>query len=174
MKGKLPRLGPVCYRGRAYVFWTHTTERRARFALSDTFHSRFREVLTHTCARYKLAVPAYCIMPDHIHLLLIGLSELSDQRIATKYLRTQLNPIIRPAVWQRQAHDHVVREDERSNGIFANTIQYILDNPVRAGLAESWQGYDYLGCLLVGYPHLDRRDSRFQEIFWKVVNDADA
>lgn len=170
MKGKLPRLAPNFYRGSAYVFWTHTTEQRIRFPLTDIFHSRFREILAHCCARYHLAIPVYCIMPDHLHLLAIGLSEDSDQRKATAYFRKHLSPLIAPAVWQRQAHDHVVREDERANGIFADSVDYILENPVRAGLVDGWKQYSYTGCLLVGFPCLERRDSKFNDVFWKSVN----
>ena len=110
MKGKLPRLDPQHYRGRAYVFWTHTTVDRCKLPLGALFHAQFREILTDTCARYQLTVPVYCIMPDHLHLLMIGLGENSDQRKGTAFLRKQLSPLIKPTVWQRQPHDHVVRE----------------------------------------------------------------
>lgn len=172
MKGKLPRLNPERYRGRAYVFWTHTTINRGKLPLGDLFHTQFREVLTHTCARYRLAVPVYCLMLDHVHLLMIGLGEDSDQRNATKFLRGQLSPLIQPTTWQRQPHDHVVTEDERSHDIFADSINYILQNPVRAGIVQEWKEYSYLGCLVAGYPSLDRRDPKFLEIFWRIVNSS--
>jgi REP element-mobilizing transposase RayT len=169
MKGQLPRLQAEHYRGRAYVFWTHTTDRRERFPLDACFHFNFREILLHTCLRYRLATPVYCIMPDHIHLLWIGLDAGSDQRKACSFLRKYFGQRMAPVRWQQQAHDHVVCEDERQSGQYADTINYILQNPVRAGLVEKWQDYSYLGAMLSGYPDLDRRDAGFHERFWGLV-----
>lgn len=169
MKGKLPRLDPAHYRGHAYVFWTHTTEQRKLFSLDTPCHLNFREILLHTCLRYRLATPVYCIMPDHIHLLWIGLSPESDQIKASSFLRKYFGCHIRPLTWQRQPHDHVVREEERSLGRYVDTIFYILNNPVRAGLADQWQDYPYLGAMLPGYPDLDRRDEDFHERFWALI-----
>ena len=168
MKGKLPRLDPSFYRGRAYVFWTHTTERRERFDWNPARHFCFREILLHTCLRYHLATPVYCLMPDHIHLFWIGLAESSDQRRASSFFRKYFGQHMRPN-WQQQPHDHVVREDERRTGRYADTVQYILANPVRANLVEQWENYPYLGAMLPGYPDLDRRNPDFQERFWKCV-----
>lgn len=169
MKGKLPRLDPANYSGRTYVFWTHTTGQRAKFALTNELHYFFREMLLHTCTRYRLATPVYCIMPDHIHLLWIGLNSESDQLKASSFLRKYFGLGILPLRWQRQAHDHVVREDERASGRYGDTIQYILNNPVRAGLAENWIDYPYLGAMLPGYPDLERRDPNFHDRFWKLI-----
>ena len=170
MKGKLPRLSPEHYRGQAYVFWTHTTERRERFNLGSEFHLHFREVLLHTCVRYCLAVPVYCIMPDHIHLFWIGLDPGSDQRKASSFFRKYFGRRILPVRWQRQPHDHVVREEERVSGRYADTVNYILANPVRAELAEHWQDYPFLGAVLPGYPDLDRRKEGFNELFWGLIS----
>jgi len=168
MKGKLPRLDPSFYQGRAYVFWTHTTEQRAWFDWNDARHAYFREILLHTCLRYRLATPVYCLMPDHIHLFWIGLAKGSDQLKGCAFFRKYFGEVMQPE-WQPQAHDHVVRESERSSGLYADTIQYILNNPVRAELAERWEDYPYLGAMLAGYPDLDRRDPDFHERFWKCV-----
>ena len=174
MRGKLPRLDPSFYRGCAYVFWTHSTDQREKFPLSREFHLSFREILLHACARYQLASPVYCIMPDHIHLFWIGMDLKSDQLKASSFLRKYFGERIRPALWQRQAHDHVVREDERASGRYVDTINYLLANPVRAGLVERWQDYPYLGAMLVGYPDLDRRRQDFNDLFWKLMGEGDA
>ena len=161
-------MDPSFYKGKAYVFWTHTTERRDRFELNDLFHFRFREILAHTCFRYRVVTPAYCIMPDHVHLVWIGYADNADQKRATRFLRKELRSIIAPCTWQRQPHEHVVREQERKDGIYADTIRYILSNPVRAGLADRWQDYPYIGSVLPGYPLVDLRQENFRELFWKI------
>ena len=72
--------------------------------------------------------------------------------------------------WQRQAHDHVVTSDERETGIYQDTIHYILQNPVRAGIVENWREYPYIGALVPGYPPLERQDPEFHEQFWKIYH----
>lgn len=167
-KGKLKRLVAEHYRGRACVFWTHTTEHRAPLPLSAEFHARFREIMTHASARYGLACPAYCLMPDHLHLLWIGLSEISDQKLASSFLRRQLSPMLGSSSWQRQAYDHVLRDEERKRNNFAATVEYIFENPVRKQLAAVWHEYPYHGAVVAGYPDLKPRDPKFQEKFWRI------
>jgi REP element-mobilizing transposase RayT len=87
--------------------------------LIPIFYYKFREILTHTMFRYGLSCPIFCCMPDHMHLLWIGLFEESDQRLAAKYFRKQLRPVLEKlgAEFQKQPHDHVLTEDERERDI---------------------------------------------------------
>ena len=68
-KGNLPRLEKHFYQGHAVIFWTNTIEERARGWLTPLFHSTFREIMLHAAAREDLFCPAYCLMPDHLHLV---------------------------------------------------------------------------------------------------------
>lgn len=90
----LRRLPPEYYRGRAVVHWSMTMENRKSGWLIPIFYYQFREILTHTAFRYGLACPIYCCMPDHIHLLWMGVVESCDQRLVARYFREQLNPIL--------------------------------------------------------------------------------
>ena len=75
-------------------------------------------------------------MPDHIHLLWIGLLESCDQRLAMRYFRTQLNPILEKlnARFQVESYDHVLRDDERIESAFESVAEYVARNPERRGL----------------------------------------
>lgn len=75
----LKRLPEQYYCGQAYVHWTMTIEKRKKGWLQQTFYYKFREILTHTMFRYGLTCPIYCCMPDHLHLLWIGILDGSDQ-----------------------------------------------------------------------------------------------
>jgi REP element-mobilizing transposase RayT len=94
---------------------------------------------------------AYCVMPDHIHVLLspnadtggIEFVRLLKGRLATTLRRLGVSG----RVWQRSFHDRAIRQEEN----FREVIQYILHNPVRAGLVEDWQLYPFSGSL-----YLDR------------------
>ena len=92
---------------------------------------------------------AYCLMPDHLHLVLATGGQPLGQIVqrfkgrssrALRKLRGGLTP------WQHGYHDRVVR---RSDGLLAS-VEYVLLNPVRAGLVSSWWEYPWLGAPALG------------------------
>lgn len=91
---RLPRLPREYYQGDAFVHWTLSIHDRATGWLTDTFHARFRELMLHTAAREGLFCPTYCLMPDHLHLVWMGLRRDSDQRNGMALLRTHLEPAL--------------------------------------------------------------------------------
>jgi putative transposase len=133
----LPRLAPEFYQGDAAVHWTLTVFDRGTGWLNTVFHSAFRELMLHVAAREGLFCPAYCLMPDHLHLLWLGLRRDTNQRNGMSFLRTHLEMRLSPHKFQPQAHDHVLRQAERESGAFAKICFYILANPVRAGLVAA-------------------------------------
>jgi len=168
-KGKLPRLGRTYYQGHAVVFWTNTLEERASGWLTPAFHATFREIMLHAAAREHLFCPAYCLMPDHLHLLWMGMRRDSDQISAMKFLRTHLEPALGCGrQWQHQPHDHVLREDERQENAFETFCFYVLANPVRAELAKCDADWPYSGAIVPGYPTLHPLAEGYWERFWKL------
>jgi REP element-mobilizing transposase RayT len=71
------RLDREFYRGQAYVHWTINIEERQTGWLIPVFYYKFRELLTHTAFRYAVTCPIYCLMPDHMHLLWVGIADQS-------------------------------------------------------------------------------------------------
>ena len=168
----LRRLAGPNYRGTAAVHWSMTMADRKTGWLDGPHHNAVRELLLHTLARSGLACPAYCLMPDHGHFLWVGTSPDSDQRKAAAFFRRHWNRRLATQGFrlQLQAHDHVLRPEERTAGAFAIVANYILENPVRAGFCERWQAYPYSGAIVVGRPELDPRDADFHERFWRHWN----
>ncbi len=151
-----------------------TVEARRTGWLGDRAHALWREVLLHAAHRYALAAPVYCPMPDHVHVLLMGLTGASDQRHAVAFLRRYTAPmfVVVEAAWQKQAFDHVLHEREREREAFAAVVAYIVANPVRAGLCAEAGQWPYSGSVVAGSPGLDWRRSDFWDRFWEVCNDA--
>jgi putative transposase len=171
-KGNLPRRERHHYQSHAVVFWTNTLEERARGWLTPSFHSSFREGLFHAAARYSVWCPAYSLMPDHLHLLWMGLRRESDQLNAMKFLRTELEPALgQGREWQHQAYDHVLRQEERRRNAFAKTCFYILENPVRAKLVNDAKEWKFCGSVVPGYPRLHPLYEGFWDIFWKLYQE---
>ena len=88
---------------------------------------------------------SYCIMPDHVHLLL----RLKTPRRGLSRVVTALkNAIYYGAAriglsvdWQLGYHDHVLRQFE-SVSTFA---RYILENPIRKSMVREYTDYQFCG-----------------------------
>ena len=148
-----------------------TLDQRAQGWLDTAHHERFRDILFHTMARYRLCCPLYCVMPDHAHFLWIGLDARADQLRAAAWFRRQWNPLLAPHRLQRQAYDHVLREEDRARNAFADLSAYIRNNPVRKQLVEGWTDWPYTGAVFPGYPKLDPRSAYFWENFWQAYHE---
>jgi len=169
-QGHLPRLAPECYCGHAIVHWTLAIEGRTAGWLTEAFHHEWQLCLLHSCSRFRLVCPAYVLMPDHMHLIWLGLHTESDQRLGIEFFRHHLSPALSPSIWQQQAHDHLLRDEERNCRALANAANYVFENPVRAGLTRCSSDYPFLGCSVSGYPELNVRAADYWERFWRVYN----
>lgn len=166
----LPRLPREYYQGDAVVHWTLTIFDRRPGWLTSAIHGHFRELLFHAAAREGLVCPIYCLMPDHLHLVWMGLRRETDQMNGMAFFRTYFEPLLKPARFQPQAQDSVLREEERKRDAFARVCGYILANPVRAELIAQNDLLPYAGCLVPGYPKLNPFAEDFWPNFWKIYS----
>ena len=166
----LPRLPSAAYRGQVLIHWTMAVDRRSGGWLDEHAHLQWREVLLHMCVRFALSVPVYCVMPDHVHLVTVGLGEASEHRLAVRFLRQHTVGMLRGRRWQHQCHDRVLRGHERRPGAFERVAWYILQNPSRAGLVGEGAEYPFSGCILTGYPSLTPFSGDFWEKYWRLLN----
>ena len=107
-------------------------------------------------------------MPDHFHLLWLGIDPRADQLAALEGLRRKFNRISKTVALQDQAFDHVLREQDRHRDAFRTVAHYILANPMRSGLVETWEEWPFSGAVFPGYPDLNPRKRHFWENFWKA------
>ena len=170
----LRRLPPEHYRGDAVVHWSLTMRDRKQGWLSPVFYYRFRELLTHTAFRYELACPILCLMPDHFHMLWMGLSETCDQLLAMKHFRKTTNESLGRLGYQLQdqAYDHVLRDDEKRDTGFREVVEYIARNPERAKLIQpdEFASYKFSGCVVPGYPELRLFEQEFWDKFDRIIS----
>jgi REP element-mobilizing transposase RayT len=127
-----------------------------------TFVTKFRQVLPDwarditfgSCLhdhgiRYSLHVAV--VMPNHVHLILTPVIDQKRRLIVSliEIMRAikgasarSINERLRlhGAVWQEESFDHVLRSSENLDA----KIDYILQNPVRAGLVRDWQMYPWV------------------------------
>jgi REP element-mobilizing transposase RayT len=103
--------------------------------------------------RYQLL--AYCIMPNHVHLLIESLvrERAPHQGKSAKYPVTDTLRLLKGrtahdcnlelkrngSFWQHESYDHVVRDEKELDRI----IRYILNNPVKAALVKEWKNWPF-------------------------------
>lgn len=95
---------------------------------------------------------AFCIMPNHVHAVIEPLC--SDASLNARldkimkslkgYTARNANVLLcrEGAFWQDETYDRVVRDDRE----FARIVQYILNNPVKAGLVSQWTDWPWTYC----------------------------
>ncbi|WDQ16958.1 hypothetical protein [Rhodopirellula sp. P2] len=170
----LKRLSPEFYRGDACVHWSLVIQDRKRGWCKPTLLYKFRELLTHTVFRYAIACPVYCLMPDHIHMLWMGLFESSDQRLGMRHFRDRLNDVLErlQVELQGQAYDDVLQDEERKEQSIEAVCDYIARNPERAGLVpiDGYADYKFTGCLVPGYPELTPFAADYWPRYWRIVS----
>jgi REP element-mobilizing transposase RayT len=119
--------------------------------------------LTESARLYEFDVYAYCFMPDPLHLLAGGRSDNSylidfvkdfKQRTGYWFRNVRRGLKASPTVlWQRSYHDHILRSTEATR----ETAEYVLFNPVAAGLVSSPDEYPYSGSLVWPELHTNLR-----------------
>jgi len=80
---------------------------------------------------------AWVVMPNHVHALFQPETghDLAEILGAWKSVSTRLINKVRDrrgSVWQREYYDHLIRDEAE----FIHAVEYILDNPRRAGLRD--------------------------------------
>lgn len=82
-------------------------------------------------------------MPDHVHLLVHAESERADFQALMKRFKQMTGFAYKQQtgqkLWQTGYHERILRDDESSESV----ARYILENPIRAGLATHLGEYPY-------------------------------
>jgi hypothetical protein len=169
----LRRLGDSAYRGFVTVHWTMTVLPRRSGWLDRESHAAIRECLFHALFLYRLACPLYCLMPDHLHILLTGWDTSSDQKRGVTVFRTAFNRVLTPYgfVFQKQPYDHVLRSGEGDENGLPDLASYIRANPHRAGIIADFENlpeYPFSGCLIPGFHGVSIWADDYWTRFWRM------
>jgi REP element-mobilizing transposase RayT len=99
----------------------------------------------------KIDIQVVVVMPDHVHMIF---TPLVNQQAMEVYSLAEITDAIKGAsahkinramrrqgrVWQPESFDHVLRSSES----LQHKVDYLLENPVRQGLAARWENYPWL------------------------------
>jgi putative transposase len=95
---------------------------------------------------------AFCIMPNHVHLVFMPLEKAKDVfyslseilQSLKRHTARQSNLILgrSGAFWQDESYDHIVRDEAELERI----AKYIINNPVKAGLVDGPTKWKWTYC----------------------------
>ena len=142
---KKHRLELQIYTGRILVSFTLCVKDRKELFVDDKVFQQFESLLLKETREQNCSLYAYLFMPDHAHLLLSGNSEDSDIKKCVDMYKKKTGFWLyknKPEFkWQKDYYDHILRKEED----LITVIQYVLNNPVRAGIVENWKEYKFKG-----------------------------
>ena len=116
---------------------TQRGNRRQTTFFSDEDYAEYRRLMARYCAKCGTQVWAYCLMPNHVHMIMVPADE-DGLRCAIGEAHRRYTRMInqrqdcRGHLWQERFHSFVMDEAH-----LLAVARYLERNPVRAGLCES-------------------------------------
>src|SRR5665213_1448235 len=141
----------------------HVTQRgngRARTFFADGDYALYRDLLAEHCRAAEVAVWAWCLMPNHVHLILVPSDPDGLRRALARVHRVYAGTI--QARRRRSGHfwqgrfGAVAMDEEH----LAAALRYVSLNPVRARLVERAQDWRWSSTRA----HLRRKDDGLTEL----------
>ncbi len=128
----------------AYYTLTTTVANRRRIFTDEASVKCVVDALRQSDQELRSHTLAWVVMPDHVHWLMqLRYDNLSRcmQRFKSRSARAfnLLHDTCGSSVWQRGYYDHCIRSQEA----LQTHAQYLIENPVRAGLVTAPEDYPY-------------------------------
>lgn len=115
---------------------TQRGNRRQRTFLRDSDYALYKQLMATWCSRRQVAVWAYCLMPNHVHLILVpedpeGLARAVGEAHRRYTLAINTREGWRGYLWQGRFASFPMDPAH-----LITAVRYVLLNPVRAGLVR--------------------------------------
>jgi putative transposase len=140
---KRPRLRYFDYIGTYAYFLTILTKNRDVYFKEADIVSHLIILLLETAKSERFDILAYCFMPDHLHILVMGRDGKSDLKRFMDLFKQKagywFKKINNKSLWHISYYDHVLRKEENIESV----ITYMLENPARKGLVQDFREYPF-------------------------------
>jgi REP element-mobilizing transposase RayT len=145
IREKKHRLDQEVYKGLKIISFTLCIKNRKILFKNPQIFKVFESLLIKELNKHQCQAYVYLFMPDHAHLLVSGKEQNSDNKRCIDSFKQKsgycLYNNLSDFKWQKDYYDHILRKEEE----LKTQIEYILNNPVRAGLVEEWRNYKFKG-----------------------------
>jgi putative transposase len=123
------------------------TPQKQSFFTKPSINQQIIYALKKSTDLYRYQLIAYCLMPDHLHILAQAGEHPKDLREFVRGFKSYCSVATRVAtknkldnkLWQRGFYEHILRKEEN----VAETAEYILNNPIRRGLVQDRERYKW-------------------------------
>ena len=164
------RLPSSHYRGRRIYFVTLCFHNRRRFGANPRVAHWVLQKLQKHAAICEFYVHAYCIMPDHVHVLAAAATESSNLIKFVESFKQEtavgFSSRTHRQLWQFKYYDHILRGRDSADRV----AWYIWQNPVRKGLCRAPTDYRFLGSFTdIGSAILKRSTAQQWTPPWKTA-----
>ncbi|MCK5099936.1 MAG: transposase [Desulfobacteraceae bacterium] len=133
---------------------TQRGNRRQQTFFNDDDYQSYLELMSEWCMKFQVEIWAYCLMPNHIHLIVVpetkeGLNFAIGEAHRRYTRRINFREGWRGHLWQGRFSSFIMEE----NYLLACT-RYIELNPVRAGLVKKPEDWKWSSA----GPHMEGKD----------------
>jgi REP element-mobilizing transposase RayT len=139
------RAGRASIENQSYFITTAVRE-RSPFFVNPSAATVVLDALKWLDQSGRMKLDAAIVMPDHLHFVatVTGVDLPRLMQSLKGYTSRRINAILgtKGPFWQNQYHEHAIRKDEVLNQV----VLYMLNNPVRAGLATDFHDYPFWWC----------------------------
>lgn len=121
---------------------TQRGNRRMETFQGDADYALYKALLAEFAAKADVAVWAYCLMPNHVHLILVPSDEDGLRRALGETHRRYTRHVNTREGWQGHLWQERFHSCPMDEGYLRICTRYVELNPVRAGLTktpEDWQ-----------------------------------
>lgn len=133
----------ICTANREKIFWNSVGADiiRPQIVPLSTVGKIAEQGILQMAEHYEnVVVDKYCIMPDHIHLILRIESDMDGRMISAPTVSTVIGSMKRwvskqigRPIWQKSFYDHGIRNQQDYNEI----LEYIENNPLKYLLSKA-------------------------------------
>ncbi len=136
----MARLARVVVPGMPHLITQRGNRRQTTF-FCDEDYLAYRELMAQWCDEQRMQIWAYCLMPNHVHLIAVpktaeGLCRAIGEAHRRYTRRVNFREDWRGHLWQGRFASFVMDKP-----YLLAAARYVERNPVRAGLAASARGY---------------------------------
>jgi putative transposase len=138
---------------------TQRGNRRQQTFFSDDDYNAYIDLMAQWCAKHGVKIWAYCLMPDHVHLIAVPPEKESlNLAIGEAHRRYTRRVNFREGwkghLWQGRFASYVLDEE-----YLLACARYIERNPVRAGLVQNPEEWPWSSAAA----HIKKKDDAFVE-----------
>ena len=120
---------------------TQRGNRRQETFFCDEDYLTYITLMSEWCSRFEVEVWAYCLMPNHVHLIVVPQSESSMRRAIGEAHRRYTRMINYREGWRGHLWQGRFASFPMDESYLLSAVKYVELNPVRAGMVEKPEAY---------------------------------